>query len=35
MTLKKNDDIRLEITAFTSLGSGIGRYENLDRKSVV
>ena len=29
MTLKKNDDIRLEITAFTSLGSGIGRYENL------
>lgn len=29
MTLKKNDDIRLEITAFTSLGSGIGRYENM------
>ncbi len=29
MTLKKNDDIRLEITAFTSTGSGIGRYENM------
>ena len=29
MTLKKNDDIRLEITAFTSMGSGIGRYENM------
>lgn len=29
MTLKKNDDIRLEITAFTSLGSGIGRFENM------
>lgn len=29
MTLKKNEDIRLEITAFTSLGSGIGRYENM------
>lgn len=26
MTLKKNDDIKLEITAFTSLGSGIGRF---------
>lgn len=29
MTLRKNDDIRLEITAFTSLGSGIGRFENM------
>ena len=29
MTLKKNDDIRLEITAFTSLGSGIGRFEQM------
>jgi len=29
MTLKKNDDIRLEITAFTSMGSGIGRHENM------
>ena len=29
MALKKNDDIRLEITAFTSLGSGIGRFENM------
>ena len=29
MGLKKNDDIRLDITAFTSLGSGIGRYENM------
>lgn len=29
MTLKKNDDIRLEITAFTSLGSGIGRFEQI------
>ncbi len=29
MTLKKNDDIRLQITAFTSMGSGIGRYENM------
>lgn len=29
MILKKNDDIRLEITAFTSLGSGIGRFEEM------
>lgn len=29
MTLKKNDEIILEITAFTSLGSGIGRYESM------
>lgn len=29
MTLKKNDDIRLEITAFTSQGSGIGRFEQM------
>lgn len=29
MILKKNDDIRLEITAFTSLGSGIGRFEQM------
>lgn len=29
MMLKKNDDITLEITAFTSLGSGIGRFGSL------
>ncbi|MGN0448693.1 MAG: 23S rRNA (uracil(1939)-C(5))-methyltransferase RlmD [Acutalibacteraceae bacterium] len=29
MALKKNDDIRLEITAFTSQGSGIGRFEEM------
>lgn len=29
MTLKKNDEIKLEITAFTSMGSGIGRFENM------
>ena len=26
MTLKKNDDIRLEITTLTNQGSGLGRY---------
>lgn len=29
MTLKKNDEIKLKITAFTSMGSGIGRFENM------
>ena len=27
--MKKNDEIRLDITAFTSMGSGIGRFENM------
>ena len=29
MILKKNDEIKLEITAFTSMGSGIGRFESM------
>ena len=29
MTLKKNDDIKLSVTALTSMGSGIGRFENM------
>lgn len=28
MTLKKNDDIRLEITTLTNQGSGLGRYND-------
>lgn len=29
MKLKKNDEITLEITGISSLGSGVGRYENM------
>ena len=28
MTLKKNDDIRLEITTLTNQGSGLGRFND-------
>ena len=27
--LKKNDEIRLEITALTSQGSGVGRFDSM------
>ncbi len=29
MAIKKNDDIRLKIDSLTSMGSGVGRYDNM------